>query len=141
MSDDKDIAKIVELYERIQFREQAGALEREIWISASRQIFDPGPREPCWICGKFLSITQAHHVIPLTTQYDRGFQYPDPEHVWLCPNHHAMAHLYIQSDNRSTAIAAMRSRDRTIATTTPDLSEEEFAKLLELMQRAGRSPE
>lgn len=141
MSDDDELRRIIETHDRVEFRRRAGRLERDAWIAASRMIFDPGERQPCYVCGKFKSIAQAHHVVPLSAQYDRGFKYPDPEHVWLCPNHHTMAHRYILDDNRSLAPAAMRARDRSMAALFPDLSEAEFNKLMELMQRAGRSPE
>lgn len=139
--DEKAIRRIIEIEDLIAFRKNAGAVERNIWIAASRQIFQPGERHPCWVCGKFKSVAQAHHVIPLAAQYDRGFKYPDQEFVWLCPNHHAMTHLYIPDDNRSMNIAAMRTRGRTTGALNSDLSEDEFNKLLDLMGRSMRSPE
>lgn len=126
---------------RAEFRKRAGAIEREIWIAAGRQLFSPGEREPCWVCERFKGIAQAHHVVPLTIQYDRGFKYPDQEYVWLCPNHHAMVHIFILNPNRSIAPAAFRSRGQTTRGVLPDLSEAEFQKMMELMRRAGRSPE
>lgn len=139
MSD--NLQRIVEIYERVEHRRRAPAIDRDIWIYAGRRLFDPGERAPCWVCGKFKSIAQAHHVVPLTAQYDRGFKYPDQEFVWLCPNHHAMAHLFIQADDRSMTPDAMRARGRRTAALNPDLAESEFDKLLELMHRAGRAPE
>lgn len=143
MSEDdrKSLERIIEIHELVEFRRTAGLLEREVWVRASRRFFDPGERQPCHICGKFRGIAQAHHVIPLTTQYDRGFKYPDPEHEWLCPNHHAMVHIYIQDDDRSLTAAAFRARGRTIAALNDDLTEEEFEALMALMRRSGRSPE
>lgn len=142
MSDDgDDLRRIVEIHDRVEHRKGAPAIERDIWVYAARRLFDPGKREACCVCGKFKSVAQAHHVVPLTTQYDRGFKYPDQEFVWLCPNHHAMAHLFIQDDNRSMSPDAMRARGRRTAALNPDLAEGEFEKMLELMQRAGRSPE
>lgn len=113
---------------------------RDAWIGLARKLFSPGEREPCCVCGKFKSIAQAHHVIPLTEQFDRGFKVPDGEYVWLCPNHHAMVHLYIMRDERSMAERAMVDRDRTVAALNPDLSEDEWTKLLELKSMASRSP-
>jgi hypothetical protein len=103
-------------------------------------FFAPGERQPCFVCGKFKSITQTHHVIPLTAQYDRGFEYPDDEHEWLCPSHHIMAHLFIPSDDRSYEPSALRRSGATLAAIHPDLSEAEFEKMLELMRRSARSP-
>lgn len=136
-----DIRRMIELHDLVEFRRRAGPIEREVWVKASRAIFDPGPRDVCWVCRRFGSITEAHHVIPLTQQYDRGFRYPNNEHVWLCPNHHTMAHLYILSDDRSTKLPAIRARHETIAALNSDLSEDEFQKMIELMRLATRSPE
>jgi hypothetical protein len=139
--DRKYILRLIEIEDLKAEREAAGPRERDIWIMASRRIFAPGPRQPCCVCGKFKSISQAHHVVPLATQYDRGFKYPDQEHVWLCPNHHAMVHLYIPGDDRSLEPAAMRARSRTTMAVSEDLSEEEFGRMMELMRRSARSPE
>lgn len=147
MSDDKkieltdELRRIIENYDLTEYRRSAGPLEREAWMGAARLIFDPGEREPCWVCGKFKGIAQAHHVIPLSQQYDRGFRVPDNEHVWLCPNHHTMAHLFILQENPSTKIAAARARGRTLSALMPDLSEDELRKMFDLMRRAARSPE
>jgi len=112
---------------------------RRAWVTAARWTFVPSEREPCWVCGRFKSITQSHHVVPLTTQYDRGFKLPHHEHVWLCPNHHVMAHMFIPSDSRSMAPRAMRARDKSAASLNADLSEDEFEKMLELMRRSAVS--
>lgn len=141
MGNDDELQRIIEWHDRVEHRRQAPAVEREIWIMAARQLFVPGFREPCCVCGKFKGIAQAHHVIPLTAQYDRGFRYPDQEYVWLCPNHHAMIHLFIQNNNRSMKPAAFRARGRTTGAILPDLSEVEFEAMMDLMQRSGRSPE
>jgi hypothetical protein len=141
MSNDEIVQRIYDTHQRVQHRKQAPASERDLWIWAGRKLFDPGERQPCVICGRFKGIAQAHHVIPLTTQYDRGFKYPDQEFSWLCPNHHAIVHLFIIGDNRSMEIPAMRARGRTTRAVHPDLSEEEFTKVMELARMAGRSPE
>lgn len=140
MSDEDEIQRIFAWHQRVQFRKTAGPIEREAWIATARQIFDPGEREECWVCGKFKSIAQAHHVIPLNLQYDRGFAVPDDEFVWLCPNHHAIAHAFIVHDNRSFKPADFRRRDRRRAPIHRDISETELEKIFDLMQRAGRSP-
>jgi hypothetical protein len=139
--DDPEILRFIEIQDRVEFRKEAGKLERDIWIEASRVMFDPGERRPCWVCDKFRSITQAHHLVPLTAQYDRGFKYPDQAHIWLCPNHHALAHKFIYSDQRSLTPAAFAARDRRQGPVHEDLSEDEFQKMMELMRRAARGPE
>lgn len=138
---DDELRKIIEIHDLQEWRASAGRLERDAWLMAARQIFSPGKREPCWVCGKFLSITQAHHAIPLTTQYDRGFKYPDQSLVWLCPNHHALAHLFIMDDRRSMTEAAFAARDRAREHVHSDLSEDEYEKMIQLMRLAGRGPE
>lgn len=59
----------------------------------------PGKREACFMCGRFASITQAHHVVPVKelagTCKDIGtifFNLP-VWFVWLCPNHHLAWHI------------------------------------------------
>lgn len=138
--DDDDLQRIYDNWALVEHRKRAPAVDRDIWLMAARQLFAPGEREPCWVCGRFKSISQAHHVVPLTAQYDRGFKYPDQEHLWLCPNHHTMAHLFIQSESRSITRAAFRARGKTTDAVLPDLSEDEFEKMMELMRRAYRSP-
>ncbi len=137
LSDD-ELDRLFEQYERVRFRKGAGTLEREIWIIAARRLFAPGEREPCWICGKFKSITQAHHVVPLTSQYDRGFEYPDGEYVWLCPNHHTIAHMFVLDENPSWKPGAARARSGRTRPIYEDTSEQELEKIIELMRRSTR---
>lgn len=139
MTDD-DAHRVVDTHELADQRRAGSAVDREAWIAVSRQLFDPGERCPCMVCGKFKSIAQAHHVVPLTSQYDRGYRQPDQTSVWLCPNHHVMVHLFIPSDDRSLTPAAIQARDKTIASLNDDLSAEEFSRMLELMHLSGRSP-
>jgi hypothetical protein len=139
MSSADDIQKIADDYYRREFRRNAGKLERDIWIAVARACFRPSERQPCFVCGRFRGITQAHHVVPLTAQYDRGFEYPDNEHVWLCPNHHAILHLFILGDNRSLNPSAMRRRSKSTSPLHPDLTEVEFDKIMELLRRSCRS--
>ena len=140
-NDNDDIQRLYETHERVERRKREPALERDVWVLAARKLFDPGEREPCCICGCFKGISQAHHVIPLTMQYDRGFKYPDQEFSWLCPNHHAMVHLFIINGNRSITRAAFRARGRTTSAVLPDLSEGELNKIFELVRMAARAPE
>jgi hypothetical protein len=139
--DDADIQWIIYLFDLVERRNAAPRIERDSWIAAARRLFTPGRREPCCVCGRFRGIAQAHHVVPLTTQYDRGFEYPDNEFVWLCPNHHAIIHLFILGDDRSVAPAAMRARARTADPIYDDLSDVEFEVVIDLMRRAARGPE
>ena len=139
--EDDELQRIFDQYQLVEERRLGSPLDRDAWIMASRRIFAPGQRQPCHVCGKFKSIAEAHHVVPLTAQYDRGFKYPDQEFVWLCPNHHAMAHLFIPRDNRSMTASAFRGRDRAASGINEDLSEDEFDRMIDLMRRSVRSPE
>lgn len=85
------------------------------WIRNARALFDPSERAPCHICGQFQATAEAHHVIPLADQYDRGFKKADHEHVWLCPNHHKVIHRFLSA---------------------PDIGETAMWRLLEGMTRA-----
>ncbi|MGC2775138.1 MAG: hypothetical protein WA418_05795 [Bradyrhizobium sp.] len=140
MNNDGELQRLFKIHELIERRKQANPLEREIWIKVARQYFETCERQHCHICGKFKGITQAHHVIPLSVQYDRGFRSPNQEFVWLCPNHHVMVHLYILGDSPSLKTSALRARGKTTSDLNEDLSEDEFNRLLEVMTRSLRSP-
>ncbi|MDH2341524.1 hypothetical protein [Bradyrhizobium sp. SSUT77] len=141
MSGDDELQRLYDWRQLIERRRQGSRLDREAWVMAARQLFAPGERDPCHICGKFKGISQAHHVVPLTAQYDRGFKYPDQECVSLCPNHHAIVHLFIHVDGRSMARPAMRARGRTTSALHVDLTDNEFDQMMELVRRSMRSPE
>lgn len=66
--------------------------EKTRWIATARLLFQPGERRACTVCGRHRAIAQAHHVVPLASQFDRGFKEADHTHVWLCPNHHVVIH-------------------------------------------------
>ena len=56
----------------------------------------PKEKENCFVCGKYKTITEYHHVIPLNTcvkllEYVEEIEIPM---LWLCPNHHTMAHHF-----------------------------------------------
>jgi hypothetical protein len=67
----------------------------------------------------------AHHVVPLGEQFDRGFRDPYHEHEWLCPNHHAMLHLWIDDE-----ISDLR-RGRRAASTFDDISKTDYGAIVE----------
>jgi len=71
------------------------ARRKRAWIAAARLAFVPSRRSACFVCGKFESVAQAHHLIPLSEQYDNGFRAANHTHEWLCPTHHAILHLWI----------------------------------------------
>lgn len=67
-----------------------------------RDLFPPPKqKEPCWVCGKYKSISHAHHVIPVSeiARLCAGANIPlsllpqlPIRYIWLCPNHHAIFH-------------------------------------------------
>lgn len=69
---------------------------KKAWIDDAR-TFDFGDPEPCTVCLVGFEICHAHHVIPLGSQFDRGFVEPNHEIEWLCPNHHAIVHALLRS--------------------------------------------
>lgn len=60
--------------------------------------FESSPRQPCFICGKYQSITHQHHVVYVSELAQLAIDYDYPWYllpirgVWLCPNHHAIVH-------------------------------------------------
>lgn len=126
-------AAVVELSK--EYRREAQG-RKNAWIAVARIQFSPTDRKECFVCGKFKSITQAHHVVPLAAQFDRGFDEPDHEHVWLCPNHHVIVHLLLPQGDEDPQKLGRRA-------TAPvgDLSVEEIRTMLDLIGRSGRGKE
>lgn len=77
------------------------------WIERARAEFAPGSRCACEICGKYSGLTEAHHLVPLTAQFESGAVVPIQEFGWLCPTHHAAVHLSINAliGNRAFSLA------------------------------------
>lgn len=96
---------------------QENRTRRDEWIAAARRSFTPVAREACYICGKFEAITEAHHVAPLHLQFKAGFETPNDDHFWLCPNHHAMLHVFLDQQETAASIngAALVMADTTRA--------------------------
>ena len=76
------------------------AQSRSAWITAARTAFKPGDRYSCGICGRYRSVTHAHHVAPLGMQYDAGVREAMHDYEWLCPTHHAAVHLVLTDRDR-----------------------------------------
>jgi hypothetical protein len=108
--------------------------KKRAWVSAARLEFTPSLRRECLVCGKFRSITQAHHVVPLAVQYDRAFERSDHEHEWLCPNHHTILHLILPSDGPPDPGALGRKAAAPIG----ECSVDEIEVLMALIRRAER---
>lgn len=113
--------------------EQAHALTVAEWVSAARKLFVAGERQPCAVCGKFSSLTHAHHVIPLALQAQRDRMTVNHEHVWLCPTHHAAVHVLI---GQSFAIAGKASA--ACLNLCTDLDVDELRAVLGIAERARK---
>lgn len=103
---------------------------KRLWIAAARLAFDPGERRPCFVCGRYASVTEAHHVIPLGQQFDRGFVTADQEHEWLCPTHHTIIHVWLEK-----MLPNQRSWD-----VHKELEEAEGLVVAALLERSNRRP-
>jgi hypothetical protein len=69
--------------------------EKNAWIINARSKIPVLKKEACYVCGKFLSISEAHHIYPLSNQYDDGVDISINDYVFLCPNHHTLQHIMI----------------------------------------------
>lgn len=61
-----------------------------------RSEFKPKNKSVCVVCGKHKTITQAHHIYPLSKQKN---DVKNHNYVWLCPNHHKIVHLAIAGES------------------------------------------
>lgn len=73
---------------------------KRAWIAAARCDLFAGEREGCAVCKKYYSLTEAHHVYPLSRQFDDGLVRANHEFAWLCPTHHAAVHAGIAAFER-----------------------------------------
>lgn len=80
----------VEIENEIKRRKTHEKKEKKHWIAKARLGFKPGSRQPCAVCGKYESVTHAHHIKPLHTQFKAPSFHED--YVWLCPTHHEGVH-------------------------------------------------
>ncbi len=114
-----------------RYEAEAVGIKRADWIKDARASFSPGQRQPCAVCGKYRSLTHAHHIVPLACQTGA---HPNHEYVWLCPTHHAAVHLLIAQ--------ALSSRDRAGRWQIEMICEmeaAEFEKILALFRRFGEA--
>lgn len=107
------------------------------WVQDARATFRPSPRRACDVCGKYKSLTAAHHLTPLSMQFDRGRTEPSSAHAWLCPTHHTAVHILIRQ------ISAQQSKPATSVciAVIGDLSDESadgWEKLLQMAREVLR---
>lgn len=69
--------------------------QKNKWIDNARLSLEKTERQNCFVCGDYKPFCQAHHLIPLSEQYDMGFKEPDNSHIWLCPTHHIIIHTFM----------------------------------------------
>lgn len=105
-------------------------MEKDTFFTYARMVFTPGERQPCVVCGKLKSLTQAHHIVPLSVQYKFDFKELIQEHEWLCPNHHAALHIFI-----GQVMAKNINSSRACTNVINDLSLDELSKILKLLDR------
>jgi hypothetical protein len=117
---------------------QRRAGKRDWMIQAARLAFNPSPKRSCTICGKFRNIAHAHHVVPLAAQFERQYEKPDHDHVWLCPTHHALMHVLIGPEGDFAPTEEdYRKHGAASAGLILELSEGELRIALGLLARAG----
>lgn len=59
-------------------------------------------REPCAVCKKHRTITEAHHIVPLREMAELANLFhlefvPEPSTIWLCPNCHKYLHNFTKA--------------------------------------------
>lgn len=104
------------------------------WIADARKAFAPGERGDCAVCRKYRYLTHAHHLYPLGQQYEDGVMAVDQSYVWLCPNHHAMVHLLLNSRELDA-----QALGRPASPAILDLQAEELSAIVAIL--GGRAPE
>lgn len=87
------------LGEMLKEQRERAMVNKSAWMNSARKSFDPGKNKPCFICGRHQSITHAHHINPLSIQYELDYELPDHNFEWLCPNHHAFVHKLLEKQN------------------------------------------
>lgn len=103
--------------------------DKKSWVRIQRLLFSPSDRSPCFVCGKYKSLTHAHHLIPLAKQACESIQSVDNRHVWLCPTHHSAIHILLGA--RNVAHKKQTTAVRNVATEmSRDCSPDEWQRLL-----------
>ena len=101
---------------------------KDSFIKLGRASFRPSPRSACVVCGKFKSLTHAHHLVPLSLQHARGFAVASDSHVWLCPTHHSAVHVFIGQSLAKDA----RASGACLAVITDMADADELAQVMDI---------
>jgi hypothetical protein len=112
-------------------RDKAEAMAIDEWVFHARATFIPSQRRACSVCGKYASLSQAHHVIPLAFQARGNRMVVNHEHEWLCPTHHAAVHVLIGRH--------VPNATETRIAVTVDLGREGADVLARALEIAGRA--
>ena len=105
---------------------------RDAWVTLARAEFKPSEQLPCYVCNKFRTLAEAHHVEPLARQYLDHPEYINHRHVWLCPTHHVAIHRLLAragDDDR-----ALGRRSAGVITEVPQAH---LRRLLTLVRMSG----
>lgn len=75
---------------------------RAQFIADSRDRFKDLHRwaypEPCAVCGLSRDYSHAHHSLPLSYQFDLGFEEADQTFDWVCGVHHTLLHRLVNRE-------------------------------------------
>ena len=113
------------------------AFRAEAFIEAARTEFVPSNRQSCCVCKGYISLTHAHHVVPLSIQFKSGWRRPDHKHVWLCPTHHAAVHIVIGETRYQHRRGGRSARVRSgFIDMVCELEASEWASVLKLAEQA-----
>lgn len=118
-------------YEQARTALAAESMSVSEWVWHARSSFRPSDRQTCEVCGKYKSLTQAHHVIPLSAQAAKGRMSINHKHVWLCPTHHAAVHVLIEQAGSGRDLAG-----KACLNVLAELDVEEIRPLLALVNKA-----
>jgi hypothetical protein len=120
----------------LELNGNAGAVQRQVdkiaWIAAARAEFRPSPQSACVVCKKYPSLSEAHHLTPLSWQYERGNRVADHRHAWLCPTHHRALHMLMGAEGEEE-----QKKGRRAVNVVVDLARDELRALLSLLTMAG----
>lgn len=122
---------VVALEIREMLKKDADDIQRtkNSWIASARKNFTPETNIPCKICGHYSKWTQAHHVIPLSRQFEMGYLHADHTVEYLCPTHHVILHVLLNQFHELAKDINARTSDDI---STDNLSPQEINGLIEI---------
>lgn len=85
---------------------------RGLWCDRARHALKPGEKQPCNICGGHVAVVHAHHLAPIGLQFDAGMTDAIQAFSWLCPSHHSLVHLAIESALRGERAEGIEPADK-----------------------------